>query len=233
MTVPDAFRPKEPDPRWQERLDRLTRAWTACLADAVDTSDARRLTLLDEELRAYTLAGWRARSTAAASPARSAPAPRTIGSASSTALPGDPGPASHLLNEPSGVEGIVSDAQRPPELPIRTREDSGVAPSPFPTAPRMIHDFCDATGISAEHLGGGGANLAAIAFYFRVFCLLTSDHEVSRERVTLLLRRLRHCREALNEFVAGRDPGRPPGPTPQPRRTCLANDVVPRAALPG
>ncbi|RME95203.1 MAG: hypothetical protein D6766_03915 [Verrucomicrobia bacterium] len=85
---------------------------------------------------------------------------------------------------------------------------TGAGGSRVPGTPRAhsaaredLERFCQLTGASPEHLNGHGSNLAGIAFYFRVFTVLTSRRQIPTERLEMLLQELRRCRQQLDAFV--------------------------------
>lgn len=191
------------DLRWATRLHRLTGRWTAALARAAGVHHPERLEsvrlILTEYASALRRAGsWDASRVAGALPAGELPSLTLLPSGATIGSGGASEPeassiASVLLAAPSPALAAVRDVLgRPPAAP-ETESPSD-----------LFARFCALTGISPAHIGGHGAHVAGIAFYWAVFARLTGGLAVSHEQETALLACLRRCREQLTAVASDR-----------------------------
>lgn len=159
--------------RFAEALRRTASQMAQVLAACVGVETPSRLETLRREIESYALALVRARLGLL----------RLDAEASATA-----------------AHQIAGAADHPAEtvLPLSKGPGGSAARAAIP---EDLDRFCKLTGVSPEHVGGQGSNLAGIAFYFRVFTILTSRRQVPLERLERLLSELRRCREQLDGFV--------------------------------
>ncbi|MCP5518433.1 MAG: hypothetical protein H7A45_14365 [Verrucomicrobiales bacterium] len=188
--------------RWRNRLDRLTRRWSIALAMAAGVDDPGLAEPVHAILQRYALALRRALHGAAHPP--SAGEPRML------EFPQENADRMARRDATDSTNRTTQPRHLPPSPALWLAlgvNDEAIVPTDAAEPARLLARFCALTGVSPDHIGGQGAHLAGIAFYWAVFARVAGARDLSHERATALLRELRECRERLAAFVSESAPG--------------------------